>query len=182
MEQRQRVVNELRAMGARVIKVFMETCSGKLGYANENGLTKPYTAVRTRAARYALRNDAVLVAESVSRYLRSDFYQKDRQDVRPSCDEWEELKFRTLDVPLYTLEVPSIRPDAERKIQTLRGLEAKRPYAKRRKPKKPGYMKERREALLPVVMELRKAGNSMRIIAKRTGVPFTTINDWLKRC
>jgi DNA invertase Pin-like site-specific DNA recombinase len=172
-DQKRQMRRELRKMGVRVIDVFKEVCSGYIAKLGPK-------AVRVRAARFANFHGAIVVAESVSRLLRSSDYSKENQNVRPGRREWEALLDWMFDVPLATLEQPEITPGQERSAQTRRGLLEKGATPGRPCARAPGYKKRRRERLFDRIRELRERGLSLREIHRKTGVPLSTFRAWLQ--
>lgn len=69
---------------------------------------------------------------------------------------------------ILALDMPQ---ETVRGEQTASGMRAKR---------RPGDKKRRRLELLPEVLRLREAGLSYRAIAERTGVPYRTVQDWIR--
>ena len=123
------------------------------------------------AARRARDAGAVLVARTVSRFIRGwRYHSADRPNARPRTAELDELRDATLGVPLMTLLPPTATPAEERAFETRHG------HAPPGRPRRAAVEdappvrsrtqgKVRREALLPAVLDMHARGMSTRQIA-----------------
>jgi DNA invertase Pin-like site-specific DNA recombinase len=127
----------------------------------------------------AKESGAKLLAESVSRFIRSEQYHSVKApDARPSKAQMDSLLAMADGVVLVTVLNPSATPAEERGFQTTRGQVAKNGRGGRPAKNSPGYKIRRRLRLQPLVQKLRKEGASWSEIARRTGLPQTTIRGW----
>jgi len=157
----------LKKMGFTVLKVFKEAASGQ---RYERPLLE-------RAAAYARRHNAILVAEAVNRYVRSPFFHTQRF---PNCslhdDEMERIVEIAGDVTLATYLHPDTPESEVRSYQTRRGL------GERARASRPaGYKKARRDEKAPRAFRLRELGYSIRDVAGMLDVHPATIGRWVKR-
>src|SRR5581483_4184580 len=159
----------LKRFRIRVIAVFSEVESGWRFDSDDRERLEA-------AAAFALRHNAILVAESTSRFIRSRRYSKLNQHTTPTTLEYETLRELTLGVTLATIHHPDLPPAEERSMQTKRGKEAKGHPGGR--PPQPGYKKRKRLRLQARVCELLAEGRSLGEIERTTGVPKSTIRDW----
>ena len=135
-----------------------------------------------QAAEIAKHEDAVLLAESTSRFIRSQQYHSaKRPDAQPSDADLQHLRECTGGVRLVTVLPPDATPQQERAFATKRGQVAKARKGGRPRKSKPGYKKLRRERELSRVHQLRHCGATITEIHIRTGIPRMTIFDWLRR-
>lgn len=157
----------LRKMGFTVIKVFGEAASGQ---RYERPLLE-------RAAAYARRHNAILVAEAVNRLVRSPLYHTQRFPVCPlHDDEMERIVAITGGVNLATYLHPDATHAQVHEFQTNRGL---RERARANRPA--GYKKVRRDNLAPRAIVLSDLGYSIREVGGILKVHPATIARWLKR-
>lgn len=125
---------------------------------------------------------AVIVAETVDRLMRPSAYHSVMNPcARLSCMDLDMLQRAAPGVQLYTVVHPDATPGENRAAQTRRGQGAKS------KGGRPINSRSRfRERWLPVAVELRSEGMSLRAIAheitRRSGrcITQTTIHNWLK--
>lgn len=161
---------EMERRGAVVVDVVREVGPGC------------YPSWLARAADIARRRGAKVVAESLSRLIRSPYYHSvDDPDARPRTSDLDDLRASTKGVELVTLLDPDATPRQERGYQSIRGQRQKRRRGGRPLAKRPGYVKARRERLLPHVLADRRNGMTVRAIAEKHGLPFTTVALWLRR-
>lgn len=142
-DQRSRVLDDLLRAKANLVAVVAWNGKGSLS----DSLLE-----RRRAAQIARDHDAVVVAESASRFLRPKDFKRGDMDARPTDLEWRLLREWMWGVTLCTIEPPDLQPSKERGAQIKRGFREK--WAKPGRPTKeyPGYKKQRRERLIDVVL------------------------------
>jgi Homeodomain-like domain len=167
-DQEQNLRDELTRMGAIVCDIVREVGPGWRG----DGLN--------RAAAIARKHGAKLVAESTCRLIRPfDYHSSKNPDAQAREHDLLCLKARTEGVVLVTLLHPDASPAEERAYQTRRGQEAKGRKGGRPAKQPPGYTIDRFREMLPIVLRLREGGATIRKIAEETGVPRSTVCDWL---
>ena len=126
------------------------------------------------AAKIAKAHEAVLIAESPNRFVRSDHYHSvTNPTAQANALELERLKMWTRGVPMYTVLHPDATFEQERSYETRRGPCGRPPKAS------PGSIKRRRESLLPQALELRSQGKSYREIEEVLKVSYSTVRDWI---
>jgi DNA invertase Pin-like site-specific DNA recombinase len=173
-DQQAAVLRELARLGIPVIAVYPSVESGwQLADCPERQRL-------TDAAEHAREVGAVLVAETLSRFIRAVNWTTQNQDAVPVQEEYEQLLAITGGVTLATIFHPDTPPRVERSHQTRRGQRAKgrkggRPAGKKRKQKANWPMPVKLEA-----NRLRRQGISIGRIAKRLGVPKPTVQYWLR--
>jgi hypothetical protein len=120
----------------------------------------------------AQKYNAVIVAESLCRFLRSEsFHTKGAPNASPTALDFEWLAHFTHGIPLATILPPNTKWQVVRSYQTIRGIQH---------ANGPGYMKQRREIIRPHVLKLARLGLSLRDIERKISVSYTTIRDWLR--
>ncbi len=160
----------IERLGILVLRPFHDTCSG-------HDLNRPGLDM---AIAYALKHDAILVAESTDRFLRPADCHTD-QHARPTKEQFEELARLARGVKLATLRKPDAPPSDARSHQSKRGQWANGDKGGRRKANPPGYKKDRREKWLPTVLRMRAEGMSVRDIAKEVPVSPSTVGRWIRK-
>jgi hypothetical protein len=132
------------------------------------------------AIEFARKHGAVLLAETVDRFLRHPhFHPVCNPDAQATEEQLAELAALADGVTLATALDPDATPTEVRAYRSKRGQWAKDNRGGRPKKKRPGYKKARREALRQTVIELDRDGLAQREIARRTGVPRSTVQNWL---
>jgi DNA invertase Pin-like site-specific DNA recombinase len=123
--------------------------------------------------RLAKKHKAVLVAESIDRFIRNPtpYAPTDDGDVRRLAKAAEGVQFALVNPPATSAR--KVRSD-----QTKRGQAEKQHYGGRPRIESP--MKARRLALLPKVIHLHEQGWGYLQIGKQTGVATSTVRDWLR--
>ena len=155
-----------------IVAVFQETASG---WAEDR--TKLIDAART-----AKVCNAVLVAESSCRFLRSGrFHSSQKPDVLPTIYEYENLMKDTEGATLASIMPPDRPWKKVRSSQTKRGQRSKKTCGGRPPKKYPGYKKERQKKYLELVLQLLRDGYSVADIVRETGIHRSTINDWKRK-
>ncbi len=144
-----------------------------------NGSLRDDTIHFELAAKRARELGAVLVAESVDRFIRSPFYHpSEESDTMARLGDFERLKTITGDLKLATFLKPDlhwtkVRGHQSKRGQTEKGKKGGRPVIKRA-----GYKKQRRLKKKGGVVALKKAGHSLREIEQITGVSRATAGRW----
>ncbi|MCC6127293.1 MAG: recombinase family protein [Pirellulales bacterium] len=163
--------NSLKSYKVEIIDAFCETASG---WAND----------RTRliaAAELAKREEAVLVAVSTDRFIRSKAFTTDTNpDVLPTVEEYEALIEDTQGVLLATLLPPDTPWRKVHPIQIKMGQKFKGRKGGRPLKKPPGHKKQKRLANGSKVLWMDFCSMSERQIEKNTGIPRRTIRRWIK--
>jgi DNA invertase Pin-like site-specific DNA recombinase len=135
----------------------------------------------------SMKEKVFLVAESTSRFVRHPaFHSQEAPDLQARRSDLEDLREWSLDVPLFTALDPDASPEEEKSFQTNRGITSKGKKGGRPR-KKNRSCKARREAYLPIVMELHEAGKSYREIAGHLNslddefpdISYKTIGNWI---
>ena len=131
------------------------------------------------AAEYAREHDAVLLAETVDRYIRHPGYHSvDNPEAQARKTDLEWLTALVMGIQLYTHLDPDATPGEVRAYQIERGQRMKNNKGGRPKGKKVSK-KQRREELQGKAVELRRQGCSLREIARRLQIAHSTIHNWL---
>jgi hypothetical protein len=105
-----------RKHSRNIIEIYEETASGKTGGNREQ---------LRRAAKRAKDCNAILVAESTDRFIRTAHYTSRHQGAILRMKDLERLRRLTLGVPLATLIPPDTQWQQVRSRQTRRGLKFK---------------------------------------------------------
>lgn len=143
------------------------------GWDNDHWMDR---ATLAYAAAEAEKLGAVLVFESTSRAIRSIWYHPSRNNhAQPTKAEYEKFLQITKGAKLATIAHPDITPEAERGLQSRRGM-----TEKNKKGGRPITKKRRREIKKPKAIELRKSGKSIAAISREIQVPESTIRDWVR--
>lgn len=164
---------ELEKLGVTVIERYKEIESG---WDNDHWMDRGALAA---AAAHAKRLGVVLVAESLSRFIRSvDYHPSKNSHAVPTRAEFEKLLRITEGVTLATIAHPDTPPTAERGVQSKRGMIQKNRMG--------GRPRKRTRTIRPLetiqqAMELRAAGWSLGEIAKALKVPRPTVQSWADR-
>jgi len=182
--------NKVLAMGCEIVGEFYEISHSSVHFVDDNE-EKGYTRNRWQfdlAIECAREHGAVLVAAERDRFVRGRHLDNaTKRHEKPSVGDYVRLQWLTTGVTLATLTDPN---KSGRSPQTKDGLEAT--DKKLGRPAKltldPGFIKRRREALLPEVLNLHAKGCSCRRVANRlnatpTGWPplaYKTVFNWVK--
>ncbi|WP_339731036.1 recombinase family protein [uncultured Gimesia sp.] len=146
------------------------------GWDNDHWMDR---ATLAYAAAEAEKLGAVLVFESTSRAIRSIWYHPSRNNhAQPTKAEYEKFLQITKGAKLATIAHPDITPEAERGLQSRRGMTEKN--RKGGRPRKRTVTKWPQETISRAI-DLRQAGNSLGEIAKTLNVPRPTVQSWAKR-
>ncbi len=173
-EQESNLIKELAKYNKAPLKTFKKVESG---WRLENTWDR---MCLIQAANHAREKDAILVAEGPSRFIRSFYYSKHRQDIKPSVFEYEQLREITEGVTLATILHPDTSWKEERSYQTKRGIREKN--LNRVRPFKDISAEERKACVL-WMKGLTKMGS--RMIAKeveeklRIKISHTSVCDVL---
>ena len=164
------LVRKIESRDVAVVKVFKSISSG----------WDQDRTVFHQAIEYALHHDAVVIAESTDRFIRSTGFTAKTPSVQPSRVEWETLADHARNVTLATLLHPDTNWRKVRGYQSKRGIREK--GAKCGRPIKFSGCERRlrRQALLARALELHSWHLSLRDIEKELGVPWRTLGDWLR--
>jgi len=161
----------VRARGGTVVDV--RTYAGTAGSAD---------AQLYRAANAASRANAVLLAESTSRFARHpEYHPKRRPHLRAGFTQLHDLRWVCGDVTLVTLHDPDISWREERALQSRRGQQQKGNKGGRPTKREHGYKKRLRRLMLSKVFWLSKTGLSVRRIATILGHHPNQIQRWRDR-
>lgn len=156
--------------GAKVVEVFTHVGTGY------------DTDWLWRAAEAARKHGAKLLAESANRLIRHPCYDsKSWPDAQARESDLWELRQATEGITLVTHLHPDATPGEERAYHTKRGQREKGRKGGRPTKQKPGDKKRRRDELLPRVLRLHERGATLGDIAARTGVPRSTVQDWIAK-
>lgn len=134
------------------------------------------------AIRYARLNDAVLLAESTDRFLRSRDYktEKNFNNAIPTVAQLAELSRQAAGVTLATYLDPDASPKEVRSFQRKRSQWAKGNKGGRPPKKIPGLKKLIRETLLPRALELLHARFTYREISAELNISVSTLQGWFR--
>ncbi len=143
--------------GLNVLRSFSEVASGYCPSDERQALLA--------AIEYARDNQAIIVAESTSRFIRNRNWRTYNQSVQPTILDFSALKEWAGEIELATVYHPDISWKQERRIQTERGMRAK---ANKEPEKYSRIGTQRQNALKRLIVQLAvEKGLSMREIAKR---------------
>jgi len=143
------------------------------GWDNDHWMDR---GVLAAAVAHAKRLGVVLVAESLSRLIRSASYHPSKNpSAIPNKAEFEKLMRITDGATLATIVHPDLSPTEERGVQSRRGM-----VEKHRMGGRPMRKKRRRELRNPEAIRSRLEGNSIAGIARLLDVPESTVRDWLR--
>ena len=171
-DQEENLKPELEQLGFTVIESFQEVGSG----------WREGREALMDAARHALDNDAIVVAESVTRFIRNRHYNsKTNWKVTPNKAEYRRLQLDTQGVKLVTLLDPDASAEEIRSNETKRGKKLKGNPGGRPKKCFPGYKKREREQSLPKVLALYKKEMTIAAIARSMKLNYNTVYSWIKK-
>ena len=160
---------ELEQLGFIIIRTFREVGAGWQEY--RDGLLL--------AAEIARENNAVIVAESATRFIRSrDFNSKTNWKVKPTKAEYRRLQRETQGVKLATLVDPDAIPQKIRSYETKRGKKAKGNAGGRPRKQAGRGDPERKKMMLQKVKWMLWLGGSLKEVAEILGVSHTTVMNW----
>ncbi len=169
-DQGENLKNELKQRGFVVLEIISEVASG---WKEDRDALK-------LAAKYALAKDAVLVAESCTRFTRNkDYNSKTNWKVRPTQADYRRLQRDTHGVKLATLINPDATPAKIRSYETKRGKKSKGNPGGRPKKCSPGYKKRERQMYLPIVLELYRQNKNIAAIARSVNLKYDTVYSWI---
>ncbi len=169
-DQGENLKNELKQRGFVVLEIISEVASG--WKEDRDGLL--------RAVEIAHENDAVVVAESVTRFIRSrDYNSKTNRNALPTVAEYRRLQRDTQGVKLATLVAPDATPEEIRSYETKRGKKSKGNPGGRPKKRDPGYKKRERQMYLPIVLERYKQNKNIAAIARSVNLKYDTVYSWI---
>ena len=168
-DQDENLKREIEGLGFVVIDRIQEVSSGWQEY--RDGLLL--------AAEIARENNAVIVAESTTRFIRSrDYNSKTNWKVKPTKAEYRRLQRETQGVKLATLVDPDAIPQKIRSYETKRGKKAKGNAGGRPRKQAGRGDAERKKMMLPKVKWMLWLGGSLKEVAEILGVSHTTVMNW----
>ena len=169
-DQGENLKNESKQRGFVVLEIISEVASG--WKEDRDGLL--------RAVEIAHENDAVVVAESATRFIRSrDYNSVTNRNALPTVAEYRRLQRDTQGVKLATLVAPDATPEEIRSYETKRGKAAKGNPGGR--PRNPGYKKQIRQKYLPKVLKLYEWGMNIAEIARQLKLNYNTVYSWIQK-
>jgi hypothetical protein len=172
-EQSKELCRELKRRGANII------CSTFKEVKNGSVYTPP--GLIWDACKLANKVKGVIVAISFDRIIRPFFFDpRKKQFTEPIVPEMKMLRSVTRRARLVTIEHPDIANSDAHSRHTKRGMREKNKMGGRPKKIIPGAKKKRREKYKPLALDMKKNGESCRIIGRELGIPHTTISDWCK--
>jgi hypothetical protein len=135
-----------------------------------------------KAVTLAKRKKAKILAESMDHFIGHPSCRgKTESDPQAKHSGLDSLSQAAEDVEFMTFLDPGATPGELRRSQGRRGPRLKGQVGARPKEQRAGYKKERRQKLLPYVVELSENGKSQRQIARVTGVAQSTVQEWLSK-
>ena len=163
-----------------ISKVFSEIANGRASH-----LDGRYELMK--ALQYARENDCWLIGPSVSRFIRSEEYAQDNQQI--DLRKKDLIPFvKLLDGVRIATIIPPMTPfSVERGIFSKWGQSGKGNKGGRSKTMPPGYKKERRLECEEFVQRWRERGMPYREIAGRLSkifgwpINFRTVYDWVNK-
>ena len=171
-DQVENLKREMERLGFIVIAVFREIGSG----------WQEDRDVLINAAEYARANNAVVVAESVTRLIRSgDYNGKTNWEALPTVAEYRRLQSDTRGVILATLLDPDATPARIRSFETRRGKRAKGNPGGRPRKRSPGYKKRIKQKYMPIVLNLYEQELNVAAIARKTRLNYNTVYSWIRK-
>lgn len=163
-----------------IIEIFTEVADGRSDMLNDRvGLGL--------AVRYAKKHGLILLVPSVDRLVRTIEHDQDNQFLPLLMDDIVPLIRLLQGVPVLTIIPPGTCPKKVRSIYGKWGQEATGNKGGRPPTKSPGYKKDRRNRLRPIVIWLYLNGLSLRMISKeiknryKDFIHHTTIWTWIQR-
>ncbi len=169
-DQVKNLKNESKQRGFVVLEIISEVASG--WKEDRDGLL--------RTVEIAHENDAVVVAESVTRFIRSrDYNSKTNRNALPTGADYNRLQLETDGVELATLINPDATPEEIRSYETKRGKKSKGNPGGRPKKRDPGYKKRERQMYLPIVLERYKQNKNIAAIARSVNLKYDTVYSWI---
>jgi hypothetical protein len=134
-----------------------------------------------KAVGLAKEHNAKLVTVCTSRFVRHlDWHSQNAPHLQPTVDDIKSLKAWTKGVTIATVLHPNASQSKERSVLTRIGQMTKGKYGGRERKTRPGDKKRRRDEKLSTVLEHHKQGCSSRDIARKVGLPKSTVNDWVR--
>lgn len=157
---------------------------------NEHSKRPYWLSIVEDAAHIARRLDAILLAATTDRLIRSSWFRSTSprgSKARAQDFDLEQLKAATKGVRIMTYLEPNTPLDKCRALLAKWGQEVKQRKGgrPRKLDREPGWRKRRKNELLRAVLEQRRAGVSYRNIAKRVSQKFANpithvaVRDWI---
>ena len=169
-DQGENLKNESKQRGFVVVEIISEVASG--WKEDRDGLL--------RAVEIAREKKAIVVAESVTRFIRSrDYNSVTNWNAKPTVADYNRLQLETDGVELATLINPDATPEEIRSYETKRGKKSKGNPGGRPKKCSPGYKKRERQMYLPKVLELYKQNKNIAAIARSVNLKYDTVYSWI---
>ena len=125
---------------------------------------------------YSKAHGAVIVAETLDRYVRHPLYTKRHQNLQATLEQMQELARMAGDVMLFTHLDPDATPKQVRSYQIERGHRIK--GQKGGGDRSPGWTIRRRKDKKPIARKMLKQGKSYGQIGKALGVHRRTVWGW----
>lgn len=144
---------------------------------NESSRMSDNRLLLERATAIARCNNAILVAESRCRFLRSVHNDGSSQRERPTVRDMVNFRHIVNTVVAATIEHPD---NSARSEQISRGQAASGNFGGRPRKHRLGYKREIRDANRSTALKLRTEGQSIRSIARALSIPKSTIARWLR--
>ncbi len=170
-DQVENLKRKMERLGFIVLEIIKEVASG--WQEDRDGLL--------HATEFAVANNAVLVAESATRFIRSRDYKSTNWNVLPTKGEYRRLKRDTQGVMMATLLDPDATPEEIRSYETRRGKNAKGNPGGRPRNRFPGYKKQIRLDYLPIVLALYEQGLNTAAIARKKKLNYNTVYSWIRK-
>ncbi len=169
-DQGKNLERELEKLGFNVIESLGEVGAGWKGDRERLAL----------AAKIAREKKAIVVAESVTRFIRSrDYNSVTNWNAKPTVADYNRLQLETDGVELATLINPDATPEEIRSYETKRGKKSKGNPGGRPKKCDPGYKKRERQMYLPIVLERYKQNKNIAAIARSVNLKYDTVYSWI---
>ena len=169
-DQVKNLERELEKLGFNVIESIGEVGAGWKGDRERLAL----------AAKIAREKKAIVVAESVTRFIRSrDYNSVTNWNAKPTVADYNRLQLETDGVELATLINPDATPEEIRSYETKRGKKSKGNPGGRPKKRDPGYKKRERQMYLPIVLERYKQNKNIAAIARSVNLKYDTVYSWI---
>lgn len=168
--------NNLRDQLARLRRTVEEFGGKVVGVFWQRGSGQEPEAWLGRVAAYAQKRNAVILAESVDRFVRSKFFNtKTCPNARASEAELKWLQLVCGEVRLMTVVHPDASLREVKSYHTIRGQQEKGRKGGRPRARKPGDKKKERVRRMRHVLEYLWVENSRRRIAKLMNLHLTQV-------
>lgn len=169
----------LKAIGVKAVAVVEIQCPG---YDAPDRSDDHWATSLRKAARLAVKHQAMIVATEVNRFLRSPRIG-DQWDVEPARLDYRRLEKLTRSVPLVSLLDPDAPREVAHRTQIARGQNGKqggRPP--KPAPRRAAFYRDRAdEATIATVFRMRADGRSIGEVAKALGRSRSTVQGWVQK-